>query len=143
MTENKFVCFVLGEPITAHVVFMDSGSDWIFLNWTTSVEDCRKVLTGFWLGIVSTEQRGKQDSLQFISMKDCYCNLREDQAIMFNTSTACQNWDNPGICPCSEYNIYIIPQFFDSLNGTASSFNKTITLPGNIKTSLHTSLKKQ
>jgi hypothetical protein len=95
LTEKRFVCFVLGEPITAHVVFMDSGSDWISFNWTTSVEDCRQVLTGFWLGIVSTEQRGKQDSLQFISMKDCYCNLKEDQAIMFNTSTACQNWVNP------------------------------------------------
>lgn len=124
--------FFLGETIKSFIASIDSGSDWISFNWTTSVEDCRKVLTGFWLSIASTEQPGKQDSFQFISMNDCYCNLKEDQAIMFNTSKACNSWINPGIFPCSKYEIIIVPQFFNSLNGSAGPLNKTDTLPGDI-----------
>ncbi|XP_046436944.1 uncharacterized protein LOC124188392 isoform X3 [Daphnia pulex] len=117
------------ETIKAFIASIDSGSDWISFNWTTSVEDCRKVLTGFWLSIASTEQPEKQDSFQFISMNDCYCNLKEDQAIMFNTSKACNSWINPGIFPCSEYEIIIVPQFFNSFNGSTGPLNKTDTLP--------------
>lgn len=111
---------------------MKTGSDWISFNWTTSVKDCRDVLTGFWLSIApSTFKSRKDDNLQFIPMKDCYCNLKNDEDIMFNTSFSCSNnWISPGIFPCSQYEIYLIPQFFDSLNGSANPSIITKTLPG-------------
>ncbi|XP_057380655.1 uncharacterized protein LOC130702955 isoform X2 [Daphnia carinata] len=120
------------ENVTAFVKWMKTGSNWISFNWTTSVEDCRKVLTGFWLSIApSTFNSNKVDNLQFISMKDCYCNLKNDEDIMFNTSCSCpSNWISPGIYPCSQYDIYLIPQFFDSLNGSANPVTTTETLPG-------------
>ncbi|KAI9555380.1 hypothetical protein GHT06_017895 [Daphnia sinensis] len=119
------------ETITALVLSMITGSDWISFNWTTSVPGCREVLTGFWLSVAPSIVKSKKDDLQFIPMKDCYCNLKNDEAIMFNTSFSCaNNWISPGIYPCSHYEIYIIPQFFDSLNGSANPTVPTETYPG-------------
>lgn len=113
---------VLGTDATALILSTASGSDWISFNWTSSVKECRRAITGFWLSILPTEEDLSENSFQFIGTDDCYPNLEESQEFMFNTSSTCSsNWASPEILTCSNYQLYVFPQFFNIYNGSLNS----------------------
>ncbi len=93
-------------------------------------------ITGFWLSINATDELLEDDSFQYISMKDCYSKLEENQEIMFNTSLPCPENSNSSsdlywdITPCSRYRVKVIPEFFLIFNGSENSIENN-TIPGN------------
>ncbi len=119
---------VKGSDTTALIQSMASGSDWFSFQWTPNPRECRNVVTGYWLGITDIDANIPA-TYQFISMSDCYPDLRVQQPIPYNSTMTCMGRiAAPVILPCSNYRVSVDP-VFDIYRGVENSTNVR-TIPG-------------
>lgn len=96
-----------GYDATAQVIenSYQFGINWISFTWSSSVRECQKFLTGYWINVTNVLVEEKFQ-LQYLNLN---CSMKKPIfEIIFNSSLPCAQLE---MLPCSGYSISITPEF--------------------------------